>query len=147
MQVFRVLQIVSKSDSSRVSGHLQWDCTTDPNQYRRCRESMPKANSDMLSLINPSPTSPSTMYPPPSPTSKRSQALRKITPTRCIGELALHNVSFCYNSNPMQIWISPLNQRSRLFLPANELTFLVGSSGSGKSTVAQLLLGFQSPQP
>lgn len=34
-----------------------------------------------------------------------------------------------------------------LFLPANELTFLIGSSGSGKSTVAQLLLGFQSPQP
>lgn len=68
-------------------------------------------------------------------------SLRKISPSRCIGELALHNLSFSYS--PHSTTLSNLS----LFLPANDLTFLVGSSGSGKSTVAQLLLGFQSPLP
>ncbi|KAF8996595.1 P-loop containing nucleoside triphosphate hydrolase protein [Cyathus striatus] len=33
-----------------------------------------------------------------------------------------------------------------LFLPAGEMTFIVGSSGSGKSTIAQLLLGLYTSQ-
>ena len=92
--------------------------------------------------------------PPSSPTSttpKYSRVLRKITPQRCLGEMALHNVTFSYpssgesesESNPEQQQI--LNSVS-LFLPANELTFIVGTSGSGKSTVAQLLLGLYHPQ-
>jgi ATP-binding cassette subfamily B (MDR/TAP) protein 1 len=101
------------------------------------------ALADMLSHIYPTPQSPIT-DPPPSPTSKRSRTLRKISPARCIGELAVHNVTFSYNSNSDS---PPTLSSLSLFLPANELTFLIGSSGSGKSTVAQLLLGFQSPQP
>ncbi|KAF9521660.1 P-loop containing nucleoside triphosphate hydrolase protein [Crepidotus variabilis] len=81
---------------------------------------------------------------PPSPTKsapftsprKASRTLRKITPSRCTGELALHNVTFAY---PARASI-PVLQDVSLFLPANEMTFIVGSSGSGKSTVAQLLV-------
>lgn len=106
------------------------------------------AMADMLSHITPSTTTPPVTDSPPSPTAKRSRALRKISPSRCIGELALHDVTFSYNPHPDAT--SPAEStltNLSLFLPANELTFLVGSSGSGKSTVAQLLLGFQSLQP
>jgi ATP-binding cassette subfamily B (MDR/TAP) protein 1 len=97
----------------------------------------------MSSLLHPAP--PPSTDPPPSPTSKRSRTLRKISPSRCIGELALHNVTFSYTSDASE---SPNTLDSLfLFLPANELTFLIGSSGSGKSTVTQLLLAFQSPLP
>jgi len=71
-----------------------------------------------------------------------SRTLRKITPTRCYGELALHNVTFAYPSRPTIPVLSDVS----LFLPANETTFIVGSSGSGKSTVAQLLLRMYEPQ-
>ncbi|KAF8212117.1 P-loop containing nucleoside triphosphate hydrolase protein [Mycena galopus ATCC 62051] len=83
----------------------------------------------------------------PSPSSrslrKRSnRSLRKIRPIRCAGEFALHNVTFAYPSRPTV----PVLQDVSLFLPANETTFIVGSSGSGKSTVAHLLLGLYAPQ-
>jgi energy-coupling factor transporter ATP-binding protein EcfA2 len=50
---------------------------------------------------------------------------------------------FCLQSSSSPPTLDSLS----LFLPANELTFLISSSGSGKSTVAQLPLGFQSPLP
>ena len=68
--------------------------------------------------------------------SRKILPLRKIKPSRCSAELALNNVSFAYPSRPT---LSVLKNVS-LFLPANETTFIVGSSGSGKSTIAQLLL-------
>jgi len=86
---------------------------------------------------------------------KRShRALRKITPQRCQGDMALHNVTFSYPSRSSSSSGStdiqqeqPLNLSSiSLFLHAHEMTFIVGSSGSGKSTVAQLLLGLYEPQ-
>ena len=68
--------------------------------------------------------------------------VRKIIPPRnCIGEFALSSVSFAY---PTRSSIPVLADVS-LYLPANELTFIVGSSGSGKSTIAQLLLGMYQP--
>ncbi|KIM36272.1 hypothetical protein M413DRAFT_319602 [Hebeloma cylindrosporum] len=76
------------------------------------------------------------------PGSRKSRTLRKITPARCYGELALHNVTFAYPSRPTIPVLSDVS----LFLPANETTFIVGSSGSGKSTVAQLLLRIYEPQ-
>jgi ATP-binding cassette subfamily B (MDR/TAP) protein 1 len=60
----------------------------------------------------------------------------KITPPRCSGELALHNVTFAYPSRPT----IPVLFIVSIFLTANEITFIVGSSGSGKSTITQLLL-------
>jgi ATP-binding cassette subfamily B (MDR/TAP) protein 1 len=84
--------------------------------------------------------------PPSSPISakfsRKIHPLRKIRPSKCSGELALNNVSFAYPSRPT---LSVLKDVS-LFLPANETTFIVGSSGSGKSTIAQLLLRMYDPQ-
>ncbi|KAJ7774954.1 P-loop containing nucleoside triphosphate hydrolase protein [Mycena metata] len=71
-----------------------------------------------------------------------NRSLRKIRPARCAGEFALHNITFAYPSRPTV----PVLQDVTLFLPAYETTFIVGSSGSGKSTIAHLLLGLYAPQ-
>jgi len=63
--------------------------------------------------------------------------LRKITPSKCTGELAMHSVSFSYPSRPSLQVLKDVS----LFLPANEVTFIVGGSGSGKSTVGGVLGG------
>ena len=54
----------------------------------------------------------------------------------------LNNVSFAYPSRPTLTVLKDVS----LFLPANETTFIVGSSGSGKSTIAQLLMRMYDPQ-
>ncbi|TDL27874.1 P-loop containing nucleoside triphosphate hydrolase protein [Rickenella mellea] len=69
------------------------------------------------------------------------QQLRKIRPLRCNGEFSLHNVSFAYPSRPTDRVLESVY----LFLPANETTFIVGGSGSGKSTIAQLLARLYTP--
>ncbi|KAF9045011.1 P-loop containing nucleoside triphosphate hydrolase protein [Panaeolus papilionaceus] len=95
---------------------------------------------------------------PPSPTTRSSQfgflqsfkpttsssprTLRKITPSKCHGELALHNITFAYPSRPS----IPVLSNVSLFLPAHEMTFIVGSSGSGKSSVGALLMRMYDPQ-
>ena len=82
----------------------------------------------------------------PVKTKKRSHVpqlvLRKIRPMRCFGEFSLTGVSFSYPSRPS---IPILNDVS-LFFPAQETTFVLGGSGSGKSTVAQLLTLLYTPQ-
>ncbi|KAJ7125492.1 P-loop containing nucleoside triphosphate hydrolase protein [Mycena crocata] len=88
--------------------------------------------------LTPSPKSPSTRSFP----KRFNRNLRKIRPARCAGEFALHNISFAYPSRPTV----PVLQDVTLFLPAYETTFIVGSSGSGKSTIAHLLLGLYTPQ-
>ena len=72
---------------------------------------------------------------------RRPTNIRKIIPERCAGEFALHNVSFAYPSRPNV----PVLDDVSLFLPAHETTFIVGGSGSGKSTIAALLLRLYSP--
>lgn len=62
-------------------------------------------------------------------------------PRSCAGEIELHDVSFAYPSNPGN---TVLNRASFLF-QSGGLTFLVGKSGSGKSTIANLLLKFYEP--
>ncbi|THH28864.1 hypothetical protein EUX98_g5322 [Antrodiella citrinella] len=68
--------------------------------------------------------------------SRRPTNLRKIMPRVCQGGLELSNVTFHY---PSRLTIPALNDVS-IFLPAGETTFIVGGSGSGKSTIAHLLL-------
>ncbi|KAF8607409.1 P-loop containing nucleoside triphosphate hydrolase protein [Ceratobasidium sp. AG-I] len=64
--------------------------------------------------------------------------MRKITPVdKCKGELGLHSVTFAYPSRPDQIVLRDVS----MYIPAGEMTFVVGGSGSGKSTVAQVMTG------
>lgn len=67
--------------------------------------------------------------------------IRKIAPPKCSGEFALHSVSFSYPSRPDTLVLREVS----LFLPAREMTFIVGGSGSGKSTIAQLLMRMYDP--
>lgn len=57
------------------------------------------------------------------------------------GELILHDVSFAYPARPETLVLDHVS----MFFPAGEHTYILGSSGSGKSTVAQLLLGMYKP--
>ncbi|KAI5116161.1 hypothetical protein M0805_005750 [Coniferiporia weirii] len=75
--------------------------------------------------------------------SKRTapKSLRKIRPQRCLGEFSLNNVTFAYPSRPTM----PVLREVSAYFPANETTFVVGGSGSGKSTIAQLLARLYEP--
>ncbi len=64
---------------------------------------------------------------------------RKIEPTKVRGEIELHDVSFAYAGRP------PLFEHLTLKFPAGSTTALVGATGSGKSTIAKLLLRFYEP--
>jgi ATP-binding cassette, subfamily B (MDR/TAP), member 1 len=72
---------------------------------------------------------------------KPARRLRKIQPRACAGELELAHVSFAYPSRPD---VRVLDDVSAFFA-AGEITFVVGGSGSGKSTIAQLLLRMYEP--
>ncbi|TXT04212.1 uncharacterized protein COLE_07909 [Cutaneotrichosporon oleaginosum] len=60
---------------------------------------------------------------------------------RLRGEFEFKAVFFAYPSRPRQLVLRGID----LFLPCGELTFIVGGSGSGKSTIAHLLLRLYSP--
>ncbi|CAK7272088.1 ATP-dependent permease [Sporothrix epigloea] len=64
--------------------------------------------------------------------------IRPIVPLR---DIVLENVSFAYPSNPAN---TVLDNCSMAF-PAGQLSFVVGRSGSGKSTIADLLVQFYTP--
>ena len=68
--------------------------------------------------------------------------LRGIRPAKCAGELTLSNVTFAYPSRPEL----PVLRDVDMYFAAHETTFIVGGSGSGKSTIAQLLLRMYEPQ-
>lgn len=59
-------------------------------------------------------------------------------PMACFGNIHLKHVSFAYPSRPSQ----PALDDVTMHIPGGEMTFLIGQSGSGKSTVSQLLLRF-----
>lgn len=67
---------------------------------------------------------------------------RRIRPSKYSGGLAMDNVTFAYPSRPAVPALFDVS----LFLPASETTFIVGSSGSGKSTIAHLLQKMYEPQ-
>ncbi|TAQ91114.1 hypothetical protein B7494_g532 [Chlorociboria aeruginascens] len=64
-----------------------------------------------------------------------------LEPISCQGDIEIDNVSFAYPSNPRQIILS----NATLFFPAGEITFVVGKSGSGKSTIGNLLMKYYEP--
>lgn len=100
------------------------------------------AMASLLSLVESSANLPPARRGSTFRQTRRPTYLRKIVPTKCMGELAMHNVTFAYPSRPTM----PVLEDVSLFLPAHETTFIVGGSGSGKSTIAQLLLRMYEPQ-
>lgn len=66
---------------------------------------------------------------------------RPSRPPRCHGEFTLQHISFAYPSRPNDFVLTDVS----LFLPPGETTFIVGGSGSGKSTIAQILLRLYQP--
>ncbi|KAL6309463.1 P-loop containing nucleoside triphosphate hydrolase protein [Sparassis latifolia] len=73
---------------------------------------------------------------------RKQTDLRKIIPKSCRGGFDVDGITFAYPSRPTM----PVLQDLTLWLPSNEMSFIVGGSGSGKSTVAQLLLQMYHPQ-
>lgn len=63
-----------------------------------------------------------------------------LRPMGCRGDINVQNLSFAYPSRPTQMALSDVT----FFIPAGEMTFLIGKSGSGKSTLGQLLMRFYS---
>lgn len=73
---------------------------------------------------------------PVSPTFARP--MKRIWPKRsCEGELDLQHITFAYPSRPEDMVLCDVS----MFIPAKETTFILGQSGSGKSTISHLLLG------
>ena len=104
---------------------------------------------ELDTLINtPSPTHPGlpTATSPMTPNRKsfpRQAEMAKIVPHgKTHGAFSLHNIQFSYISRPTQLTLDV----EEMYLPSGETTFIVGSSGSGKSTISQLLLGLYAPQ-
>ena len=76
------------------------------------------------------------------PLSRKVNRFRKIQPSKCQGELEMIDVTFAYPSRPHV----PILENVTMYFPQGDTTFIVGGSGSGKSTVAQLLAGMYSHQ-
>ncbi|TFK81610.1 P-loop containing nucleoside triphosphate hydrolase protein [Polyporus arcularius HHB13444] len=77
----------------------------------------------------------------PTKSHRRPSIFRRIRPAHCRGHFELSDVSFAYPSRPTL----PVLQDISIFLPPQEMSFIVGGSGSGKSTLAQLLLRMYNP--
>ncbi|EGV66452.1 P-loop containing nucleoside triphosphate hydrolase protein [Yamadazyma tenuis ATCC 10573] len=64
----------------------------------------------------------------------------KMSPTWCNGSIEIKKVSFKY-TNKKEFAIRDLN----LNIKSNEFNFIIGKSGSGKSTISQLIMAFYKP--
>ncbi|KAL7953908.1 ABC-transporter [Trichoderma compactum] len=62
-------------------------------------------------------------------------------PATCVGNVDLVDVTFAYPSNPTKVVLN----RSSFSFSAGQLTFIVGRSGSGKSTIGNLIAQFYEP--
>ncbi|XP_006455032.1 hypothetical protein AGABI2DRAFT_180250 [Agaricus bisporus var. bisporus H97] len=83
----------------------------------------------------------SSTAPPPTSSSFKTSLPGKVVPSKVYGEISIRNISFSYPSKPSH----PVLNNVSIYIPANEFTFIVGSSGSGKSTIASLLMGLYQP--
>ncbi|KAJ7594062.1 P-loop containing nucleoside triphosphate hydrolase protein [Mycena floridula] len=123
-----------------------WACLIATSNLQMCIPqfiTVAKGKFAMVSLLTLAESTPSPSTAPSSRSSThRASHIRGIRPRRCEGELALHDLTFAYPSRPTV----PVLEEVSLYLPARETTFIVGGSGSGKSTIAQLLLRMYAPQ-
>lgn len=105
-----------------------------------------KGKTAMASLLNmmeaPTSDEPSCHSTNFIPLSRKVNKFRKIQLSKCQGELEMINVTFAYPSRPT----IPILDSVTMYFPEGDTTFIVGGSGSGKSTVAQLLTGMYSQQ-
>jgi ATP-binding cassette subfamily B (MDR/TAP) protein 1 len=62
----------------------------------------------------------------------------KHAPAQCAGDIDVRGLSFAYPARGDHLALDDVS----LFFPAGETTFVVGGSGSGKSTIGNLLLRF-----
>ncbi|KAF2476461.1 P-loop containing nucleoside triphosphate hydrolase protein [Lindgomyces ingoldianus] len=62
-------------------------------------------------------------------------------PQRCVGDIEFKEVSFAYPTRPDQQAL----RDATIFFPAGDTSFVIGRSGSGKSTIGQLLVRFYEP--
>jgi ATP-binding cassette, subfamily B (MDR/TAP), member 1 len=126
-----------------------WACLISTTNFQMCIPhliTLSKGKCAMSALIAlveaPTPTSGyGHIYRRPSVTlslhkKRKAGTIRKIIPNKCSGEINLDQVTFAYPSRPS----FPVLKDVTIYLPASETTFIVGGSGSGKSTIAQLLL-------
>lgn len=123
-----------------------WACLIATSNLQMCIPQLiviAKGKFAMVSLItvaesSVAPTSghsASTLYTPVK-SAQQTSTLRKIIPETCKGGIELFDVTFAYPSRPDV----PVLRDVSMFLPEQETTFIVGASGSGKSTIGQLLL-------
>ncbi|PPJ54257.1 hypothetical protein CBER1_05161 [Cercospora berteroae] len=75
--------------------------------------------------------------------SKLEAALETVTPTACVGNIEVKNLTFAYPSRPDV----PAVQDITLYIQGGNVSFLIGRSGSGKSTISQLLMRFYNAPP
>jgi ATP-binding cassette subfamily B (MDR/TAP) protein 1 len=112
-----------------------WACLIATSNLQMCIPqfiTLTKGNFSMASLL---------MLAKP-PLEHFKPVTHKIVPRECFGEFNMQNITFAYPTRPT---VQVLHDVT-LFFPANEMTFIVGASGSGKSTIAQLLLRIYQPQ-
>ncbi|EFR05351.1 multidrug resistance protein 1 [Nannizzia gypsea CBS 118893] len=64
-----------------------------------------------------------------------------ISPVFCEGDIRFSEVTFAYPSQPARRVLDNCS----FFFPAGDTTFVVGKSGSGKSTIGNLLMRFYAP--
>jgi len=106
--------------------------------------------ASMITFMEQSPPAPEdtvardSLWKNPNPFVRRNRSsiqLRGIRPRICHGEFDIRNVTFTYPSRPSM----PVLRNVNIFIPAHEMTFIVGGSGSGKSTIAALLQRHYAP--
>ncbi|SNX84037.1 related to STE6 - ABC transporter [Melanopsichium pennsylvanicum] len=114
----------------------------------RRAKAIPMSIEDIPTTPSPGITSPdkftyrATPMPHSSRATKRSVVgLRRIAPATCQGEVHLRGVTFSYPSRPDARVLNNVD----LYFPPAEMTYVVGGSGSGKSTIAHLLLRLYEP--